>query len=129
MARVRSRWVVLLALVAGTAGIASAQQTQPSPREKALRWVQLERSLLQAFKDARYAEAEGILRQMLKLQPNDAGTQYNLACAHARMGKPDQALADLTRAVELGWDDADHTRQDEDLAPPPELVSEEAASV
>jgi len=119
MTREGVRWigpiagVVLLAALAP--GIASAQDVQPSPRERAERWMQLQREVAEAFQNAKYVEAEPKLQELLKLQPNDAGTYYNLACTRARLGNLEAAAADLAKAVELGWDDADHTRQDEDL--------------
>jgi tetratricopeptide (TPR) repeat protein len=94
-------------------------QTQPAddmtPQEKAVRYAQLYQQMVLAFRDAKYAEAEKQLLEMLTLEPESADTYYNIACARARLGKTEEALADLKRSVELGWDDADHARQDADL--------------
>jgi len=51
------------------------------------------------------------------MQPDDSGIQYNLACTQARLGHTAEALAALTRAVELGYRDADWAEQDPDLRP------------
>lgn len=48
--------------------------------------------------------------------PEHAGTHYNLACAHARAGRPDEALSHLARAVELQESFAEYARSDDDLA-------------
>lgn len=109
---------VSLALTLAVAGGAARGQTQPvedmTPQEKAVRYMQLYQQMAMAFRDAKYAEGEKVLLEMLTLEPNLADTYYNLACARARLGKTDQAFADLGHCVELGWDDADHARQDPD---------------
>jgi hypothetical protein len=108
-----------LALALAAAAGGAMGQTKPAeeltPREKAVRFTQLYQQMFLAFRDGKYAEAEKQLQEMLALQPNSGDTYYNIACARARLGKMEQAMADLKRAVELGWDDADHARQDADL--------------
>jgi tetratricopeptide (TPR) repeat protein len=42
---------------------------------------------------------------------------YNYACCLARLGRHDEALQALGRAVDTGWTDVGHTRNDPDLAP------------
>ncbi len=68
------------------------------------------------FAKGEYATAEKVLRQAVERLPHDFNAQYNLACALARQGKKDEALEALAKAVELGFRDPDHIRQDEDLA-------------
>ena len=41
---------------------------------------------------------------------------YNLACSLALTGEHDDALTVLERAIELGYDDAEHLVEDADLA-------------
>lgn len=48
-----------------------------------------------------------------RIHPNYA---YFLACAHARLGELEQARAALRTAVEDGWTELEHMRNDEDLA-------------
>src|SRR4051812_20744760 len=76
----------------------------------------LDQQAAQAFARADYAAAEQLCRKILVERPKDATTQYNLACALARQGQPDAAMAALTQAQEFGFADADHTREDADLA-------------
>jgi tetratricopeptide (TPR) repeat protein len=61
-------------------------------------------------------EAIGVLEGHLAETPDHAGTLYNLACAHARAGRPDIAMDYLAKAVELQDSFAEYARKDEDLA-------------
>jgi quercetin dioxygenase-like cupin family protein len=47
--------------------------------------------------------------------PDHAGTHYNLACAHARAGRPDVALEHARKAIELQESFAEYAGKDEDL--------------
>jgi hypothetical protein len=40
---------------------------------------------------------------------------YNLACSYALTGQKDEALGALREALELGYRDLEHIRQDQDL--------------
>jgi predicted esterase len=62
-----------------------------------------------------YAKAEAMCRDMLAKDPTDQGAEYNLACALAREGKTDAAIAALGKSADLGFDDGDHARVDDDL--------------
>ena len=48
--------------------------------------------------------------------PEHAGTHYNLACAHARAGRPEVAIDHLVRAVEVQASFAEYAATDDDLA-------------
>ena len=58
-----------------------------------------------------------VLERHLAETPDHGATHYNLACAHARAGRPDLALDHLTRAVELEDRFAEYAVADEDLVP------------
>jgi quercetin dioxygenase-like cupin family protein len=60
-------------------------------------------------------KAVEVLEGQLERDPERAGTHYNLACAHARADRPDDALGYLTRAIELQESFAGYARTDEDL--------------
>jgi quercetin dioxygenase-like cupin family protein len=47
--------------------------------------------------------------------PDHAGTHYNLACAHARAGRPDLALEHARKAIELQESFAEYAAKDDDL--------------
>ena len=73
-------------------------------------------SVAALFKQGKYDQAEQRIRFALRLVPHDVASHYNLACALARQGKADDALAALSRAVELGYNDRNHMASDGDLA-------------
>ena len=56
-----------------------------------------------------------ILEVQLVDDPHNANVLYNLACAESRSGKPDEALAHLSRAVELEPRFAELAGNDDDL--------------
>jgi serine/threonine protein kinase/tetratricopeptide (TPR) repeat protein len=53
----------------------------------------------------------------LEVNPRSQQACYNMACVYASRGEIDTALEWLERAVEFGWNDADHLENDPDLAP------------
>ncbi len=83
--------------------------------------IQTRYALLQAataalFQQGDYAAGEKSCRTAVQLIPHDAKAHYNLACALARQGKTDEALASLEQAVDMGFRDPDHIKHDDDLA-------------
>jgi YD repeat-containing protein len=83
--------------------------------------IQTRYALLQAataalFQKGDYAAGEKSCRAAVQLIPHDANAHYNLACALARQGKTDEALASLEKAVDMGFRDPDHIKNDDDLA-------------
>jgi tetratricopeptide (TPR) repeat protein len=68
------------------------------------------------FATGEYDRAREILLAGLELQPRAGGILYNLACAEARVGNADEALAYLERAVEIVPRFGALARDDEDLA-------------
>lgn len=54
-------------------------------------------------------------RRLVKLQPENATARYNLACSLALLKRKTDALAELRRAVQLGYRDFDWMLQDPDL--------------
>ena len=80
----------------------------------------LHRQLVAQFKKAiaarDYKAMEALSEQAVKILPEDATWRYNLACSRARLGKPREALAELEKAVRLGFTDADQIAADTDLA-------------
>jgi len=61
-------------------------------------------------------KAIAVLEEHLAETPEDGGVHYNLACAKARAGRADEAIADLRRAVELQPSFARYAPADDDLA-------------
>jgi Flp pilus assembly protein TadD len=64
----------------------------------------------------RFEEGLALDRQLVELVPNDATARYNLACSLALCHASAAALVELERAIELGYDDAQHMLDDADLA-------------
>ena len=50
------------------------------------------------------------------LRPENGTIRYNLACSYALIGQTDNALKNLSTAVDLGYNDFDHLSNDIDLA-------------
>ncbi len=50
-----------------------------------------------------------------QLRPQDPIVFYNLACSYALLNQTRPALASLTKAIDLGYDDFNHLKKDEDL--------------
>ncbi len=69
-----------------------------------------------ALQQGNTMNAEVAVRSALKLFPNDANWNYNLACVLARSGQRVDALAALKTAVQCGFTDVKQLEQDADLA-------------
>jgi predicted esterase len=63
----------------------------------------------------RYRDALTTLSVAVEIRDDSSFAWYNLACAAARAGSKNQALEALTRAIDLGFRNAAHVTQDEDL--------------
>ena len=63
----------------------------------------------------RFDQALVIDRRLIGILPNDAIVVYNLACSLAMNGATEAALAQLDRALELGYLDFSHLEIDPDL--------------
>ena len=64
----------------------------------------------------RFQEGLEVDRRLARLVPSDPTVQYNLACSLALVGRVEDALLTLEKAVELGYDNPDFMERDEDLA-------------
>ncbi len=53
--------------------------------------------------------------RLAKLCPTNPIVFYNLSCSYALLQRADEALAALTKAISLGYADADWLEQDPDL--------------
>jgi tetratricopeptide (TPR) repeat protein len=68
------------------------------------------------FEQGRHEEVVERLRPIAERDPHYPLIFYNLACAESLLGRVDDALADLGRAIELEPSFAEYARGDEDLA-------------
>ncbi len=62
-----------------------------------------------------HARALELDRRLVELRPGDCVAQYNLACSLSLQHHVHEAVASLQRAVELGYADLDHLKNDRDL--------------
>jgi len=82
------------------------------------------RTLAPALKDqavealgaGKHEDAISLFERWLAADPRDATSWYNLACARALAGKRDAALDAFETAIDAGFDDLAHAREDADLA-------------
>jgi len=91
---------------------ASAGEAQDGERE----FARLDAEVHKHFADRDYAKAAEVCRRLIYLAPGHPNPHYNLACALARLGKTQEALAALEMAVFKGFAEPDHMQKDEDLA-------------
>ena len=54
-------------------------------------------------------------RHLARLTPRDPRAHYNLACSHALLGQPEEAIAALEEACGLGFRDSVLLRRDNEL--------------
>lgn len=102
----------LLLLLPALARGQTAPATRPlAPQRLAELGAQVQAQI--ARKD--YAAAEQTCRAMVEIAPRFSIPHYNLACMLARQKKTEDAIAELTRALELGYGDPDAMAKDEDL--------------
>lgn len=62
-----------------------------------------------------YAKGLEFDLRLSKIKPDNKLIRYNLACSYALTGEKEKALLCLNKAVELGYRDIEHLRQDHDL--------------
>ena len=53
--------------------------------------------------------------KLSRLRPQDPVVQYNLACSYALLNQIRLSLSALSKAIELGYDDFAHLKNDADL--------------
>jgi len=84
----------------------------PTSREELIALYQKAIELLQSGK---YKEAIEAYEKILKVRPNDATALYNTACAYSLMGDKENAVKSLEKAVDAGFTDLAHIKDDTDL--------------
>jgi len=96
----------VLAMLLTIPSILAAEDGQAAPSDE---------QVYKLMDEKAYAKAEAMCQQMLAKDPTDKSAEYNLACALAREGKTDAAMAALGKSEDLGFDDGDHVQVDSDL--------------
>ncbi len=92
--------------------------------KRADRWIREPRNAEERYERAydfyrndRYAEAAAAFRRAGDEGYRPATSYYNAACSWALLGDANQAMAELERAIDAGWDDFDHIADDSDFDP------------
>lgn len=93
------------------------ETTKMSVKDQAARAAALASRALEAFAHEQYEESEQLLREQLKLQPDNFVIDYNLASCRARLNDPDGAVELLYDAVDRGFCDVYQLRRDPVLDP------------
>jgi len=63
----------------------------------------------------RHRDALAVDRRLAALRPRDPVAHYNLACSYSNLGRINQGLAALKKALALGFRDVEQIQEDEDL--------------
>ena len=63
----------------------------------------------------RYDEGLQVDQRLVRLEPEEPIVHYNLACSLSLLGRIDDGIEELTRAVDLGYEDVEHMLKDRDL--------------
>mgnify|MGYP000187476182 CR=1 FL=1 len=71
--------------------------------------------MMAAYEGGDYDEAVRYALKMHDADPKDTGTMYNLSCFQCLAGNHKEAYEWLGKAIDSGYDDADHLMADDDL--------------
>jgi len=107
----RTGALLILALCASFTSLLAGEGDPVQAKAK-----QIAQDMHQAFQAKNYQSALEKAQLLVELSPDAGDSHYNLACAQARLGKTDDALASLNQAIEKGYSDLGHMKADEDLA-------------
>ncbi len=107
-------FVLAVVLCAGI-GALRAQEQPAKPQPEEMTEAKLAQQVSRLFRQQKYAEAETLLQQLVKLNPKSQSAHYNLACALARQGKVEDAYTALSNAVAAGYLNINHMKADPDL--------------
>jgi len=61
------------------------------------------------------AEGLAVDERLCQIRAGDPIVRYNLACSYSLLGKVDQAIETLAKAIKLGYRDFGHMQRDRDL--------------
>ena len=117
LALIRPAWVVAILLIAAAyvcnARPTSAPATAPArPSETDRQHVaELSRRAGDLIDQRKFAQAEDVLLEALRVIPDEATCLYDLACVHAGEGETERAMEDLERATAAGFTDFSHLQK------------------
>lgn len=116
----RGPWGFEPALKAASQWLSQYKETgvEPAPvqlKDTMGKYRKISRKMNQAYEGGDFDKAIGLAEQIQELRPEDDGAMYNLACFHCLAGHEEQAYAWLEKAIQAGWDDAEHMLKDDDF--------------
>ncbi|CAG1005093.1 hypothetical protein PHYC_03197 [Phycisphaerales bacterium] len=111
----RAARIWLFAALSLAGPLFAQQEQQPNQTQKTIA-ANLFQQFVQAFEKGDYPKAEELLRRQLQIQPDNFVAFYNLACCRAKQEDPAGAGEFLVEAVEHGFTDIRHLRNDPTFA-------------
>ena len=92
------------------------QQASFSPQQQAaLHAMQISVDLNKAMHGKDFARARELLNELFRMNKEDGGAWYNLACVESLTGHTDKAIACLKKAFDYGYADFRNLERDTDL--------------
>ena len=77
---------------------------------------ELQTQIYELWKTKDWEKAEKVLSDAIQLYPEDYKIYYNLACVNSLLNKKEEALGNLQKSIDLGYNDLPHIEIDPDLA-------------
>ena len=114
-ARALAMSAAIAAAIAAAAPAAHAARPYDCPALQE-RHIALRSALVRTLGAKDWPRMESTCRAGVKLDKTDPFWRYNLACALARLGRKDESLAELSKAVDLGFRDSGAITSDDDLS-------------
>ncbi len=116
----RGPWGFQPALDAAGGWLAQYKETgvEPPPvhlKDDMAEYRQVARKMNRAYESGDYTKALAFAQETHKLRPKNVGAVYNIACFHCLVGHKDKAYTWLEKAIDAGYDDAEHLVNDDDF--------------
>src|SRR5262245_8484972 len=111
-------WLAVLGLFAGIQAVRADDPPQPSvfrAPQIQVNYTLQQREIHSLLQKKDYDTAAQRCETAIKLAPQYPTAYYNLSCIYALQGKKDDALEQLEKAIEHGFNDVKHIKEDTDL--------------
>lgn len=92
--------------------VAQTPASAPGAPDAGAELRRIEKDFIDAYKGMKYEQALVIGNSILKQRPDDAKTMYRLACVHALMRQPDQAMDWIDSAIKHNFVNVDLLERD-----------------
>ena len=91
------------------------EQISRKEMQRRIRIARRMQELIGLFGKKDYAGAKKVSVELTKQDPTEGTHWYNLACANSQLGETDEAIENLSKAVDLGFDSMAFMERDPDL--------------